>query len=471
MKTTIKLFIVFFFIQGAYAQEHETEKKEPPHFSLFRAEEKYEYLKDKENSPYEEDFFDAIKFIPLNQKKDVYLSFGGQYRPRFENYSNRLWEPGEDQNFYSQRIALHSNLVLGKYVRIFGELYHGYTSHEKEFTEYDELGFHQAFVEFNLPLKDNANLALRFGRQEMSFGAGRLIGLREGPNIRRSFDATRFIYKKGQTNIQVFYGKEVRPLFGIFDNKFSLFDEDATNLQLWGINTQFKLIGFFGMNELYYFGFQSGNATFNDVSGEETRHTLGLRRFGKLGKRWNFNTEIIYQFGKLGNSDISAFNVETDWHYELINTAWKLSPGLKLEYTSGDKNAGDDKINTFNPMFVNPSYYSLAITITPINMVSVHPSISVQPTEKLNLYVEWAFFWRASKNDGLYKPPRFVNRPAGGISDKSLGSQFGFKAEYEINRHLSSDLDMSYFIAGDFQKASGESDNIFHIATTISYKF
>ena len=69
MKTTIKLFIVMFFIQGTYAQEHETEKKEPPHFSLFRAEENYEYLKDKENSPYEEEFFDAIKFIPLNQKK------------------------------------------------------------------------------------------------------------------------------------------------------------------------------------------------------------------------------------------------------------------------------------------------------------------------------------------------------------------------------------------------------------------
>ncbi len=399
------------------------------------------------------------------------MSFGGQIRPRFEHYSNRLWQGNVDQDFYSQRIALHTDLVLGKYVRVFGELYHGYTSHEKEFAEYDEVGFHQAFIDFKIPLQESSSLVFRLGRQEMAFGAARLVGFREGPNIRRTFDATRATYKVGKTNIQAFYGKEVRPLFEAFDNKFTLFDGDATNPQLWGLYSKFKIKNFTGLNELYYFGFQSDQSRFNDVSGEETRHSIGLRRFGKLGKRWNYNTELIYQFGEIGNSDISAFNIEMDWHYELINTIWRINPGLKLEYTSGDKHLGDGKVNTFNPMFVNPAYYSLAATITPVNMISVHPSVSVQPTEKLNLYAEWGFFWRASKNDGLYSPPRFVARPANGITDKSLGNQLGFKAEYEFNRHLSLELDISYFIAGDFLKESGESENIFHFAPTLSYKF
>jgi len=462
-----------FFFQFGFSQESKDkkEKKEPPNFSLFRANENYEYLKDEENNPYEEDFFDAIKFIPLNHKKDVYLSFGGQFRPRFEYYSNRHWEGEEEENFYSQRIALHSDLVLGKYVRIFGELYHGYTSHEKEFVEYDDLDFHQAFAEFIVPLQENKELSLRFGRQEMTFGGARLVGFREGPNIRRTFDATRVNYKISQTNIQAFYGKEVKPLFNTFDNKFTFFDGDDTNPELWGLYSQFKIKGFTGLNELYYLGFQSDFSKFNDVSGEENRYSLGLRRFGKLGKRWNYNTELIYQYGMIGNSDISAFNFETDWHYKLINKTWKTSPGLKLEYTSGDKNTGDGKINTFNPMFVNPAYYSLAATITPVNMISVHPSVSVQPTKKLNLYVEWALFWRASKNDGLYSPPRFVNRPANGISNKNLGNQLGLKVSYEFNKHLSFDLDMSYFIAGSFQEATGEAEDIFHFAPTIDYKF
>lgn len=122
-------------------------------------------------------------------------------------------------------------------------------------------------------------------------------------------------------------------------------------------------------------------------------------------------------------------------------------------------------------MFVNPAYYSLAITITPVNIIGVHPSISVNPTEKINLYAEWAFFWRASVNDGLYRPPRFINRPANGGNDKGLGNQLGFKASYEINRHLSFDLDLSYFIPGNFQKVTGAAENVFHFAPTLSYKF
>jgi hypothetical protein len=471
MRILIKLILSIALIEGVYAQEQELESKEPPPYSLFRAEENYEYLKDQKSNPYQEDLFDAIKFIPLTKNKAAYLSFGGQFRPRFEYFSNRWWAPDDDIEFYSQRIALHSNLVLGKHIRIFGELYHGYISHEKEIAEYDVVNFHQAFLELSLPLKSHTDISIRLGRQEMAFGAGRLIGFREGPNIRRSFDAARMIYKQGQTNIQLFYGKEVFPLFEAFDNKFTFFDGDSPNPQLWGINSRFKIKGVTGMNEIYYFGFQSDNATFNDISGEEVRHSIGLRRFGKLGKRWFYNTEVIYQFGEIGHNDISAFDIESDWHYKLIHTPWQPNPGLKLQYTSGDKKAGDGKINTFNPMFVNPAYYSLALTITPINIISIHPSVSITPTEKLTLYTEWAFFWRASEKDGLYRPPRFINMPAAGNSEKSLGSQFGFKATYEINRHVSFDLDMSYFVKGNFQKASGESANIFHIAPTLSYKF
>ena len=149
----------------------------------------------------------------------------------------------------------------------------------------------------------------------------------------------------------------------------------------------------------------------------------------------------------------------------------KLIPGLKLEFTSGDKDMSDGKINTFNPMFVNPAYYGLAATISPLNIISVHPSVSVKPTEKLKLYAELAFFWRASKDDALYRPTRFINKPVNGITDKSIGNQIGFKTEYEFNRHLSFELEMSYFIIGDFLKAGNDADNVFHIAPTLSYKY
>jgi len=472
----MKYFLLFLFVfcslQLATAQEQkEAIKKEPPALKMTRAEENYAYLKNKENSVFEEDPFDVIKYISLNQSGNIYLSLGGQFRPRFEHYSNRFWLSEEDQNFYTQRLALHTNLVLGKYIRFFGELYHGYNSHEKEFAGYDEIDFFQAFAEIKIPLQEQQQLSFRFGRQEMGLGATRLVGIREGPNIRRSYDMGRLIFTKKKTKVQAFYGKEVRPLFDAFDNEFTFFDNAATNPQLWGIYTQFPIKGLNGLNEIYYLGFQADNTFFNDVSGSETRHTIGARRFGKLAKHFKYNSEIIFQFGDIGNDNISALSIDTDWHYEFNQTNWKWSPGLKLEYASGDKEANDGKINSFNPMFVNPAYYSLAATITPVNIFGIHPSISCRPVKKLKLYVEWAIYWRASANDALYRPTRFINRPENGIEERGIGHQFGWKIQYMMNRNLFFDFNISYFIAGAFLKESGEADNIFHIAPTLNYRF
>lgn len=472
----IKYHLLFLFIfssvQYSFAQEErEASKKVPPPLKLTRAEESYLYLKEKESNPFESSIFDGIKFIPLSPNGNINLSLGGQYRTRYEHYSNRFWNREGDQNFYSQRIAFHTNLELGKYIRFFGELYHGYTSHEKEFAEYDEADIFQAFVEFKSSIGEEGKINFRFGRQEMGLGATRLIGIREGPNIRRSYDMGRIIYSKGKSKIQAFYGKEIRPLFGAFDNEFSFFDSSSPNPKLWGAYSQFPINGLNGFNEFYYLGFQVDNSAFNDVSGEETRHTIGLRRFGKIGKHWRYNSEAIYQFGEIDGQEISAFSIDTDWHYELNETNWKWSPGLKLEYTSGDKDTGDGKINSFNPMFVNPAFYSLAATVTPVNIIGIHPSVRFKPTEKLRLYAEWAIFWRASKNDALYRPTRFINRPANEVSEKNIGNQFGLEIQYEISRYFSLDFDVSYFIAGNFLEKSGEAENILHIAPTLNFKF
>ncbi|MEM9544726.1 MAG: alginate export family protein [Bacteroidota bacterium] len=467
------IIVLLWFCISLQAREQQTEKskKEAPGFKVLRAEEHYAYLKEKDESPYEKDVFDAIKYISLDSSKDIYLSFGGQYRPRFEHYSNRFWSEERDQNFYSQRFALYTNAVFGKYARLFGELYHGYTSHEKEFAENDQLDLFQAFAEFKVDFASNNIMSIRFGRQEMGLGSARLVGIREGPNIRRSYDMARIIFNRDKTKLQAFYGKEVRPLFDAFDNVFSLFDNEATNPKLWGVYTQFVINGLNGLNEIYYLGFQADNSTFNDVKGDETRHTIGIRRSGKIGNHWKYNSEVIYQFGEIGDDAISAFSIDTDWHYELLHTKWKWSPGLKLEYTSGDGEKGDGKINSFNPMFVNPAFYSLAATVTPINIIGVHPSVSFHPQKRIKLYVEWAIFWRASKHDGLYRPTRFISRAGNDSESAGIGHQYGAKVGYEVNRHFSIDFDLSYFIAGDYLEDSGEAENIFHIAPTLNYRF
>lgn len=222
--------------------------------------------------------------------------------------------------------------------------------------------------------------------------------------------------------------------------------------------------------ELYYLGFHSDFSAFNDVAGEETRHSFGLRSYGSLG-RFTYNSELIFQIGEIDNNDVFAYNFEADWKYRLSDKGWKPQVGLRLDWSSGDQEAGDNKVGTFNPIFVNPGIYSLASVNTPANMTSLHPNISIRPTEKLYIYFDYAFFYRTQKSDGFYRPPRFLSRPASSSNERYLGETFGLLINYEINRNFSFDVVTYVFVSGSFIEESGESENISFIAPTLSFKF
>lgn len=462
---TLNLWCVPLF---CYTQE--VEKIEPPALESNRADEDYGYLKNEATNPYKKGCADALKFISLSKDKSTYLSIGGQYRPRMEHTSNIDYTI-EDETYYSQRLNLHANINFGKRVRIFGELYHGYISDDEQFPESDVIDLHQAFAEFKIINRQGKNLSFLFGRQELSLGSSRLVGNREGPNIRRSFDLGKVVYKLPKVSFMGFYGKEVNPQFEGFDNEFNLFDNEVNNPTLWGVGAQFPIKRSNSNLELYYIGFNSKIAGFSDILGEEMRHSLGVRSYGTLGKRFSYNTEIVYQFGDLAGNTISALNLETDWKYTLINTNWRPTLGIKLDWSTGDRETDDGKLNTFNPLFVNPALYSLAGVNTPANLTSFHPNLTIFPFDNFSIFMDYALFYRTSGNDGLYTPPRFQIREANGISENHIGDALGVQINYEFNRNISFDLRSTYFIAGKFIEASGASESIFYIAPTLSLRF
>ncbi|MEM6644443.1 MAG: alginate export family protein [Bacteroidota bacterium] len=438
----------------------------PQGFKNQRAEEHYDYLKDSLNRR----GFNAIKYIPLGKSNNSYLSLGGAVRARYEHIENQLWIPENNESFYSQRITLHADFYVGKNLRFFGELQSGYKTGQREFLQSDDLDLHQGFVEWK---SANSKFLVRAGRQELKFGAGRLVDFGLGPNVRRTFDIGKVDISIASGKIQAFYGKEARLSFGVFDNRSGVL-RASDNPKLWGIYSQFPMKLQESKDqrlEVYYFGFESVRAGFSDVSGEELRHSIGTRLFGTINRKFTYNSEFVYQFGSVGNSTISAFNFETDWKYRLAGFNWRPTPGLKLDWSSGDRSVNDGRINSFNPMYVNPAIYSLAILNTPVNLLSLHPSLTLFPTKKLMAQIEYVIFRRTNKNDGLYLPPSRLNRAADGVSDKQIGNSFALFMKYSHNKHLSFDIRTSYFFAGDFIELTGSSENVFQFAATASVTF
>ena len=463
-KVKQKSFFVFFCLIAniGFAQ-----KENVVGINLLRAEESYLYLDSLKERTI---FLQPLKLILIDRNHTVFLSLGGEYRARYENFTNKDYT-SEDLSYYSQRLSLHASLQLGSNFRLFGELYSGYvTGNETIFLETDEIDVHQGFLEWKPVNSFNLQATVRLGRQEIGYGASRIVGIREGPNMRRSFDMARVMIRKNNSSVDLLYGQEVDISPFSFDNKSNIFENDASNPSFWGAYYRRPFLRDIGKLDIYYFGFHTNFSRFNDVSGKETRHSVGIRSFSVKG-RLSYNTEIIMQWGELGSSTIFAYNFETDWQYTLLENEWKPKLGVKVDWSSGDKRTGDGRIGTFNPIFVNPAIYSLAAVNTPANITSLHPNFSVYPIEGLTVYVDYAFFYRTESNDGLYAPPRFLTREANGLNARHIGDVFGLQISYEINRNISFDLRSSYFIAGQFIKASGDSENTFYIAPTMSFKF
>jgi len=356
---------------------------------------------------------------------------------------------------------LHTDLHLGKYVRVFGQLTHGFVSlSEPVYVQSDKLDLHQAFTEFTIPIKKNT-LKLRAGRQELLLSSGRLMAFRDGPNSRRSFDMARIMFDGKGFNSNLFFGREVNVPTSFFDNN----SDDAP--YTWGMGLTADTKKMLGKTTVYYIGFDAKSVKYNDRINPETRHTVGMRRFGNLGKRFKYNTELNYQFGKFGDKTIRAFAIEGDWHYNLINTKFKPDLGIKLDYISGDKSTGDNKLGTFNPYFNNPAYFGLITQVAAMNMFDIHPSVKLKLTEKFSATTEADFYWRAQLNDGLYNGGKFLIRPSNNNKNQFIGWQSGLKLDYEINRYLKLSNETYYFVAGDFVKATGESNNTFYNGLTM----
>jgi hypothetical protein len=203
----------------------------PPPYSVFRDMEDYTYLRDPKKH---DDVFDPIKYIPLDSKGDVYLSFGGEIRERWEYYSQPPFGQGpKDTNgYYLQRYMLHADLHVGDTFRLFtqfkSDLENDRNGGPRPSIDEDKANIHQLYLDINLPPFDNGSLTLRLGRQELAYGIGRLIDPREGPNVRQSFDGAKAILHIEKWEIDGFATR-------LAETNVDQFDNPDPYTKFWGV--------------------------------------------------------------------------------------------------------------------------------------------------------------------------------------------------------------------------------------------
>ncbi len=464
---TVAVILSVSFLLGSSAVAAEAPcPTTPPAILSLRFEEDYAFLR---NPACHLDFWDPLKFIPLNEAGDWYATLGGEVRERYEYFQNNLWGQGpQDSNgFLLQRYMLHADLRLGPHFRFFGQLKSnletGRTGGPRP-TDEDKLDLHQAFGDVRWSVADTM-LTFRGGRQELSYGSERLVGVREGPNVRLSFDAVRLSLEAMPWRVDAFVSRPVETKRDIFD------DGPDHDQALWGIYAVGPLpVVPTGKIDLYYLGLDRQGAHFDQGTASETRHTLGTRLWGRPGN-WDYNVELIYQVGSFGSGTIQAWAASSDSGYTFRSLPLQPRLGLRAEVNSGDRDRNSPNLQTFNALFPRGSYFGEIGLIGPANLMDLHPALDLHILDGLTITLNWDWFWRTNTHDGVYSPPGGLLRSESGSGARYVGSQVETQVSWQIDRHLSVTANYTHFFAGTFLQQTGPSQDIDFVAAWVQYKF
>jgi hypothetical protein len=158
--------------------------------------------------------FDEFKYIPLsNIDPYTYLSFGADTRERFESNDapNFGTGPNRGLNYVISRNEFHADLRIANQIQAFVQFQADYAPWKTMLTpvDRDKLDLEQAFVVLTEPLGDGT-LKLRAGRQQFAFDLQRFVSVRDGPNVRQSYDAGWADYENGPWRFITFYSLPVQ---------------------------------------------------------------------------------------------------------------------------------------------------------------------------------------------------------------------------------------------------------------------
>ncbi len=205
---------------------------------------------------------------------------------------------------------------------------------------------HQAYFEINNLW--NHPLQLRVGRQELSYGAQRIVGPENFSNVGRSFEGLKLTFGRDR-NLD---------LFGMIINESSPPGTIAGKS-----NNDFDFFGLYysNRNHLRYkfdaYAFLESNLMETAQGDNELgRVTIGTYNERKLGSQFDLETEVAYQFGQRRGQTVSAYMLTGSLGFT-IPAGQNPEVRVGIDYLSGmDGTGGNYKV--FDTLFAtNHRFY------------------------------------------------------------------------------------------------------------------
>jgi Alginate export len=399
---------------------------------------------------------DFLKYIPLSRKNPAsYLSFGANLRERVESNNAVGFGTGSNgRNAYLiQRLQVHMDLHINEHWRGFVQFEDARAFWKGNLAAVDQnpLDLRLLFLEHKGKV-GSATTRVRVGRQDFAFDLQRFVSLRDGPNVRQSFDAIWVDWESKPWRILGFISQPVqyralRPFDDYSDPhlRFSTFRIERH------FNKQSTL-------SAYYALYQNDHPRFLDAAGRENRHVVDVRTSGKYDQ-FNWDVEAMGQFGSIGGKTIRAWAFGSRFGNTLSEVPWAPWIGMQVDAASGDTHPGDSSLGTFNPLFPNGYYFTLAGYSTYVNVIHVKPIVTVHPTASLAVTGAVGAQWRMTTQDAIYTQPNIPVAGTAGRGGRWTGYYGQIRADWRVHSNVALALEAVDFITGNAIREVGGRDS------------
>lgn len=346
-----------------------------------------------------------LKQMPLG---DALLSVGLDWRERFEAVTQPLLglkRGGNADSYLMSRLMIDAGVEDGDWRAFVQTISASVQGREGGTlpTDLDRLDMQQAFLEWN-HASPVGHMRVRLGRQEMVFDDGLFISLRDGPNIRRSWQGLRVTDKTEQVTFNAFVVEPVAPAPGLFD------DAGSHGESLSGAHASIEAGSGSARFDTFYYHTLQPRVVLAAGAAREQLDTLGGRVRAAFLQGGDATLGLYGQQGRFGSKPATAFAVQAGGGWTFDEMARTRIFGRVDVLSGGDPKSG--RIHTFNALYPNFSYSTEAAIEAPSNLIEGALGAAAHPNEDVTVQYVCEGLWRYSAKDAFYASPGIpLNNP------------------------------------------------------------
>ncbi len=314
---------------------------------------------------------------------------------------------------------------------------------------------------------------LKVGRQKLAFGEEMFVGALDWANVGRSFDGARLIWNTSANDLSIFSTIIQENNSNDLNNVQSSKNTEAVYFS--GLYNTSKIHKAFWLDAFLFARNQEGvNRHGNQL------YTGGLRFHNRTeaGNKTasdqliDYSIDVAYQGGQKAGQQIQAYGAVAFVGVN-FNAGLKMRIGGQGAYASGDKDANDNKYETFDPLYPTPHYqFGQADMTSWRNLMGGGVNYTIWFTQEFNLKLDYWYAMRQSGNDSWYLIAGTAAPNQAGLgTEKHLYQEFGLIANYQARSYLAFQAGYAYAMRGKAMELANKSGDyqFGYLMSTISF--